>query len=87
VRPANVVLVHGEKRTMELLKAKLVQQTLGWPLGERPAIYAPPNVTLEVRNGLEVVRGAVTLKFARPKRAKAVGRLADEGLSVLTTKV
>jgi len=87
VRPAHVVLVHGEKRTMELLKAKLVSQTMAWPHGERPAIFAPPNVSLEVRNGMEVVANAVHLKFARPKRAKALGKFAEEGIGVLATKV
>lgn len=87
MRPAHIVLVHGEKRTMELLKAKLVSQTMTWPQGERPAIFAPPNVSIEVRNGMEVVANAVHLKFARPKRAKALGKFAEQGLGVLATKV
>jgi Cft2 family RNA processing exonuclease len=33
VRPANIVLVHGEKKTVEQLRGELVRRTMEWPQG------------------------------------------------------
>ena len=43
-----------------------------WPVWERPSVFAPPNVTLEVDRSTNQPRvaGAVQLRFARQKRAK-----------------
>jgi cleavage and polyadenylation specificity factor subunit 3 len=76
VRPANVVLVHGESRTMDMLKTELVRRTMQWePANERPSIHNPANVTFEVNpyTNTEMMRGQVNLRFARQKKAK-VGR-------------
>ena len=65
---------------MDMLKTELVRRTMTWePANDRPSIYDPANVTLEVDpyTYRESIRGQVNLKFARQKRAKVVGRLAD----------
>jgi hypothetical protein len=50
---------------------------------EHPSVYAPPNV-LEVTDPYthkQMLKNVIELRFQRPKRAKAVGKLAEDSLS------
>lgn len=42
-KPANLILVHGEEKGMDRLKAELEKQFLPIPKNERPLVFNPKN--------------------------------------------
>lgn len=89
VRPANVVLVHGEQHAMLAMKKELTRRVAEWPEEEQPNIFNPANLEytlteamLNDDSGVER-RGIVSLRFGRRKKAKAVGKIAERSTTGL----